>query len=201
MNILKRIIAHYTRQNILKRICSKHKNITIGRTAVVYLLWDSKPEDITISDNCIINGQLESSWNGKIYFGEFSAIGRGSVIRSVDSVTVGKYTAISTNVVISDNNNHPVHPADRLILRKTPPQSFERSWINSDHAPIVIGENCWIGENSRICKGVTIGDGAIVAANAVVTKDVPANSIVAGNPGRIVKTDIDKTTPRKFKDK
>ena len=70
--------------------------------------------------------------------------------------------------------------------------SVEKSWKYSAHAPIVIGRNCWIGENSRICKGVHIGEGAIIAANAVVTKDVPAFSVAAGNPARIVKTNIDK---------
>lgn len=199
MNIISKLLSRYKKYRLLKLLCPKKRNIRVGKKAVIHLLWNSVLEDISIADNCIVNGELTSSWNGKISLGEFSAIGIGSVIRSVESVVVGKCTAISTNVVISDNNNHPVNPADRLILRKTPPGSFERSWINSEHAPIIIGDNCWIGENSRICKGVTIGDGAIVAANAVVTKDVPANSIVAGNPGRIVKTDIDKNTPRKFK--
>ncbi len=199
MNIIGKLINRYKKYKLLKLICPKNKNIRVGKTASIYLLWNSRPEDISISDNCIVNGELMSGWNGKISLGEFSAIGKGSVIRSVERVVVGRCVAISTNVVIADNNSHPVNPADRLILQKTPPGSFERSWINSEHAPIIIGDNCWIGENSRICKGVTIGDGAIVAANAVVTKDVPANSIVAGNPGRIVKTDIDKNTPRKFK--
>ena len=54
-----------------------------------------------------------------------------------------------------------------------------------------IGDDCWIGTNVRICKGVTIGDNSIVAACSVVTKDVPANCIVAGNPAKIVKTGID----------
>lgn len=51
----------------------------------------------------------------------------------------------------------------------------------------IIGENCWIGANVRICKGVTIGDNSVVAACSVVTKDVPANCIVAGNPAKVVK--------------
>ena len=96
-------------------------------------------------------------------------------------------------ISISDNNNHPVNPEDRKIIWVTPDNSVERSWKFADHKPIIIGENCWIGEFSRICKGVNIGDGAIVAANSVVTKDVPANSIVAGNPARIVKEHIENT--------
>ena len=57
----------------------------------------------------------------------------------------------------------------------------------------------WIGSNVRICKGVTIGQGAVIAACSVVTKDVPANSIAAGNPAKIVKTDIDQL-PRLLSD-
>ena len=61
----------------------------------------------------------------------------------------------------------------------------------SDSAPIVIGRNVWIGENARICKGVTIGDNCVIGAGAVVTKDIPANCVAVGNPARVVKTDID----------
>ena len=67
-----------------------------------------------------------------------------------------------------------------------------RMWKHSANAPIIIGENCWIGTNVRICKGVTIGDNSVIAACSVVTKDVPANCIVAGNPAKIVKSNIDK---------
>lgn len=60
-------------------------------------------------------------------------------------------------------------------------------WIHSDAKPIVIGDNVWIGEYASVLKGVTIGTGAIVASHAVVTKDVPPYTIVAGNPARVVK--------------
>lgn len=58
---------------------------------------------------------------------------------------------------------------------------------NTYPAPIVLGKNVWIGSNSTILQGVTIGDNAIVAAGAVVTKDVPANTIVGGVPAKIIK--------------
>ena len=54
-------------------------------------------------------------------------------------------------------------------------------------APIVLGKNVWVGSNSTILQGVTIGDGAIVAAGAVVTKDVPDDSMVGGNPARLIR--------------
>ena len=54
-------------------------------------------------------------------------------------------------------------------------------------APIVLGKNVWIGSNSTILQGVTIGDGAIIAAGSVVTKDVAANTIVGGVPARFIR--------------
>lgn len=55
-------------------------------------------------------------------------------------------------------------------------------------APIVVGRNVWIGSNSTILQGVTIGDNSIIAAGSVVTKDVPANAIVAGVPARFIRS-------------
>ena len=56
---------------------------------------------------------------------------------------------------------------------------------------IVIGNNVWITDNVTVLKGVTVGDGAVLAINSTVTKDVPSNSIVAGNPARVVKEEIE----------
>lgn len=184
----------------IKKNCILKGNALIRRTANVYHLFGNKQNHIVIGNNAIIQGVLAASYEGYIEIGHDSRIGVNTTIRCVEKVIIGDYTATADNVVISDNNNHPVNPSDRLIMRCTPPGSKERSWIYSDHAPITIGNNVWIGEYARICKGVTIVDGAIIAANAVVTKDVPANSIAAGNPARIVKTDIDKV-PRKFDNK
>ena len=61
------------------------------------------------------------------------------------------------------------------------------SWKHAESAPVVIEDNVWIGQYSTILKGVTIGKGAIVATRAVVTKDVPPYTIVAGNPAKVVK--------------
>lgn len=58
-------------------------------------------------------------------------------------------------------------------------------------APIVIGDHVWIGMNVIVLKGVTIGEGAVVSAGSVVTKDVPPHSLVAGVPAKVVKTDVE----------
>ena len=86
-------------------------------------------------------------------------------------VTIGDGCQIGHNVVFA-TLNHGIKPEER---KHTIP------------APIVLGKNVWVGSNSTILQGVTIGDNAIVAAGAVVTKDVPANTVVGGVPARAIK--------------
>ena len=190
-NFLKRLLGINNKTDLYKTY-NIDKSVIIDNSASIYCFFGSSSLDIKIGKKVQLCGELLSEYNGKIVISDYCSIGRNSTVRSVESVFIGELTAISTWVVICDNNNHPVNPYDREIIMKTPPMSVEKSWKYSAHAPIVIERNCWIGENSRICKGVHIGEGAIIAANAVVTKDVPAFSIVAGNPARIVKTNIDQ---------
>lgn len=165
--------------------------VSVGTT--VKLMDGSTKDDILVKDNVMLLGCHLFSFNhGRIELGKCSKLGHGTKILCVDKVVIGDYTAIATDVTIVDNNNHPINPDFRLFMRMTQHGSDARSWAHSDHKPVVIGKNCWIGEKSRIQKGVTIGDNSIVAACSVVTKDVPANCIAAGNPARIVKTDIDQ---------
>lgn len=164
----------------------------------IYLCNGSKKEDIEINDHCDVYGILKSYNHGKIIMHEWSKLGVGCVIEAVNRVEIGADTAIAKGVTIIDNNTHPICPADRRYMRRTPHGSLERSNIWSANAPIIIGENVWIGTNARICKGVTIGDNAIIAANSVVTKNVPADSIAAGNPAKIVKENIDQSTTPVF---
>lgn len=202
--MIRKLIKAYLQERAKKKIgknsIAQTDTMSVSRFAHITLYHKSRPEDIVIEGNVLMYGSIISEFNGKVRIGRFSQLGSNSTIRAVNSVTIGPFTAISNNVHICDNNNHSVSPQDRMIVRQTLHGSYERSWNFSDSAPILIGRNCWIGENSRICKGVIIGDGSIVAANAVVTKSVPANCIVAGNPAKIVKTDIDKTDKRYFND-
>ena len=150
----------------------------------------AKKENVILSDHVEIFGNINVYKNGFLEMKEWSILGSNSTIECVNKIIIGKETAISNHVIITDNNAHPINPNYRRNMRHTPHGSIERSSTRSISKPIMIGENVWIGENSRICKGVTIGDNAIIAASSVVTKNVPANSIVAGNPAKIVKENI-----------
>lgn len=195
ISFVKRIIDQYRLKNVQKKVFSSaifgHKAI-ITLSANVKLLNGSTKDDIKVGDNFKISGELISSHGGKIEIGNNCLVGPRCVVGAVKSVKLGSFVRISNNVVIIDNNNHPVNPYDRKLMNSVDYSSEYRTWKYSVAKPIVIHDNVWIGRNSIINKGVTIGENSIVAAGSVVTKDVPANCIVGGNPAKVVKTDIDK---------
>ncbi len=101
------------------------------------------------------------------------------VIDCFDSISIGHNVVISERVVLRDSDNHSMKDIGAMSPDKS-----------ADSAPIVIGDHVWIGMNVIVLKGVTIGEGAIVAAGSVVNKDVPPHCLVAGVPARVVKTDV-----------
>jgi acetyltransferase-like isoleucine patch superfamily enzyme len=95
----------------------------------------------------------------------------GVTIDCFEFISIGDGAAIAKGVVIRDSDSHSIDSRPST-------------------APIHIGKHVWIGTNAIILKGVTVGDGAVVAAGAVVTRDVPARSLVAGVPAKVIKADI-----------
>lgn len=96
------------------------------------------------------------------------------VIDCFDSITIGHQVVISERVVLRDSDNHTIMAPEKKVVT----------------APIVIQDHVWIGMNVVVLKGVTIGEGAIVAAGSVVNKDVPAHCLVAGVPAKVIKTSV-----------
>ncbi len=166
------------------------KTHTYSLGSRINLLNGARASNVILKDYAWMEGTINVSDNGKVILNEHSKLGPNSMIQCVNRVEIGAYSMTSDYVTICDNNSHPVNPMYRKYMRTTKRSDDSRKWRHSANAPIVIGENCWIGTHVRICKGVTIGDNSIVAACSVVTKDVPANSIVAGNPAKVVKTNI-----------
>ena len=95
------------------------------------------------------------------------------VIDCFNEISIGHDVAISKGVVVRDSDNHTIIDGRPIS------------------APIRIGDHVWIGLNAVILKGVTVGNGAIVAAGAVVAHDVPARTIVGGVPARILRQNVD----------
>lgn len=107
-----------------------------------------------------------------IKIGKDVFVNSGCCFQDQGGVTLGDGCLVGHNVVFAtlDHDKRPGRRGDMTA------------------APIVVGKDVWIGAHATILKGVTIGDGAIVAAGAVVTRDVPPNTIAAGVPARVVKT-------------
>ena len=94
----------------------------------------------------------------------------------IERITIGDRVWVGANTVISDTDFHPLDPARR---RADP--------LAANTAPISIADDVFIGMHALILKGVSIGAGAVIAAGSVVTRDVPAGSVVAGNPARVIR--------------
>ena len=104
---------------------------------------------------------------------------RNCHIGAIDSITIGNGVLLGSNILITDHahgdtskEQNNIAPATRPLISK---------------GPVVIGNNVWIGDNAVILPNVTLGDGCIVGAGAVVTKSFPAGSVIGGNPARLLK--------------
>lgn len=101
----------------------------------------------------------------------------------VYNVQIGRYTSIAHDVTFVVDMNHDYK---RVCQGRISGAAYRRPELSKRKGQIVIMNDCWIGEKVTILSGVTIGNGAVVAAESVVTKDVPAYAIVAGNPARVI---------------
>ena len=105
------------------------------------------------------------------------------------SVATGTYINLNCNFIddgqITIGDGCLFGPAVTIATVGHPINPRLREYMYCD--PVTIGNNCWIGANSVICPGVTIGDNCVIGAGSVVTKDIPANSVAAGNPCRVIR--------------
>ena len=136
-----------------------------------------------IEKGCVLTAWEKTPDGGNhqpsIVIGNNASIGEYNHITSTNKIQIGNSFLTGRWVTITDNS----HGETDIESLKTSP--VIRQAVSK--GPVVIGNNVWIGDKATILPGVTIGDGTVVAANAVVTKDVPAYSVVAGNPAQIIK--------------
>ena len=128
---------------------------------------------IGLPQRCII----VAKYGGQIEINEGVCMS-GCTIYSMDSITIGKNTDIGSGCKIIDNDFHPLPYSQR-----TPEEQLDKV----KKRPITIGEGCFIGANSIILKGTTLGKNVVVGAGSVVSGIFPDNVIIAGNPAKIIK--------------
>ncbi len=165
---------------------------SIGKHSIICCpcsLQGGGQKNIMIGDNTTIYGNsVLGCWTkyceqdfpkASITIGNHCNIGEYNHITACNKITIGNGLLTGRYVIISDNNHGglseeeaKIQPAFRELKSK---------------GEVVIGNNVWLGDKVSVLAGVHIGNNVIVAANAVVTKDVPDNSIVAGVPARVVK--------------
>lgn len=143
---------------------------------------------VRIGNDCAIRGVLRCEKGGRIEVGNTVYIGDDVIVSAQERVTIGSLTLLAHGVQIFDNDSHPIDPVEREAhFRAILGVGGGGTWTITS-APVSIGSGCWIGFGAAIMKGVTIGDQAVVAAGSVVVSDVPARSVVAGVPARVIKT-------------
>lgn len=117
--------------------------------------------------------ELVALQGGTLEIGAGTFINYGCSIAASQLVRIGPRCSIGTYVIVMDNDYHRLEPDRR---NEKPPS-----------APVVIGENVWLGARAIILRGVTIGAGSVIAAGSVVTRDIPAGVLAAGVPARVIR--------------
>ena len=179
--------------NMLRRLagratCVKASNTRLMSSARIINI-SGTDESITIGSNTVVRGELlVFPHGGRIQIGDWCFIGEGTRMWSGKSIIVGNRVMIAHNVNVFDNQTHPLAPEARhahfrhIVERGHPRQ------IDLGDTAVLIEDDAWIGAGATILKGLTVGRGAIVGAGSVVTHDVPAMTLVAGHPARVLRT-------------
>ncbi|SCP96225.1 acyltransferase [Anaerobium acetethylicum] len=192
INLLKMICSHFLKRKLViyspcNKYINKQSSIEINKKLVFGLQWNRKLTltNKTVSTFSIGKGSLRVDdfliYAGcKLFVADGASLtigsgymNQGSMIDCHQEITIGDNVYIAENVIIRDSDNHEMIRDDYHMTEK-----------------VCIGNHVWIGEGAKILKGVNVGDGAVIAAGAIVTRDVPGNCLVAGIPAKIIKKEV-----------
>lgn len=161
--------------------------------------FDSNKEHrkyIVIGEKCLLCCEfIFESEKGQIKIGNNVNIG-GARLISRESIIIGNDVTMAWGITLYDHNSHSLEWENRKFdnmqcyndFKKYNNKVYNKNWKNVSSASIVIGDKVWIGFDVTILKGVTIGEGAIIGAKSVVTRNIPPWSVAAGNPAKVIKS-------------
>lgn len=180
------------------RYIQKADNLVLKNTSIRFDLEDRiEPRPyVKIGERGIISAQfIFESTQGSVKIGNNVHIG-GATFISRSSITVGNDVTMAWGIMIYDHDSHSISWKYRKndnyqcysdYFNHNGNNVANKDWSHVKTIPIIIEDKAWIGFDVTILKGVRIGEGAVVGAKSVVTKDVPAWTVVAGNPAKIIK--------------
>jgi len=150
---------------------------------------------LDIGTNCTLSAKIIfESTTGSVVIGERCYIGPGSTIICRSRIQIGNDVTLAWGITLYDHDSHSLDWKQRAKVVAHfhryygRPSCFDTlDWAGVKTAPIVIADRAWLGFDVIVLKGVTIGEGAIVGARSVVTRDVEPYTVVAGNPARIIR--------------
>lgn len=135
-----------------------------------------------IGVNCSINN---STLSGKVNVGDYTTINTSIIIGRLNPINIGKYCSIAPDVYITDINHNLKRRTTHFMYKYI--DFIDKIDELKSNGGVEIGNDVWIGKSSIILSGITIGDGAVIAAGSIVTKDVEPYSVVAGIPAKLTK--------------
>ncbi len=172
-----------------RNACRSNGNIVVAPAAKVSY------RNLRLSENCRLVVGEGSIFEGAIAFereGAEVTIGKNSsindsLIACACRIEIGDDVLVSWGCTIFDHDSHSSRWSERRNDVRDMRQNNKKDWTHVAIKPVKIGNKCWIGTHAIVLKGVEIGEGAVVAAGAVVTKDVLPWTIVGGNPANLIR--------------
>lgn len=162
--------------------CERYNNVPYSLQATRYgmlkELFGAVGTNVSVGDGFICG------FGCNIYIGDNVSVNLRCTLIDCNKIIIGNNVLIAPGVQIN-TSSHPVELTDRLNPDWVPGSQAYR-W-RTYARPIVIEDNCWIGAGCILLPGVTIGAGSVIGAGSIVNRDIPANSVAAGNPCRVIR--------------